>query len=285
MKRATLALMACATACGQYNFTAIPVCEDGQVLTGNGSALKCVAQTAIGPQPTTDAGMKPPAGSPDMAMAMVPPADMTMGMVVPGLMVPACGPGRCLTGENNGTLSCIDVTMTNQTVINLVNDVTALTNKLNALQKQVDNLGKGKAATYVGVTPDDTNGRIIHANVDVGIASATAYCVDKYGAGAHMCTTYEMYMTVASGIANANMTIPKSWVYAPAWQNPLQGSQQPLGGHGDNCASYTYPTSDRKWSGVAVEWNMNPQKDASALWWQGGTNALCNQKLPIACCK
>ena len=72
----------------------------------------------------------------------------------------------------------------------------------------------------------------------------------------------------------------------PAWQNPLgANSQQPLAGMGDNCGTYTYPTNDRRWSGTAVEWKTNHAGDAVGFWLWGGTQALCNVKLPIACCK
>ncbi len=268
MRIATLVVAVAALGCGEYNFTPIPTCSQSQVLTGDGKNLKCVEASSLGSGGGGDGGVTP---QPDMAQA--------------SLHVPACGPGRCLTGENDGTMMCVDITTTNDTLIQLINDVATLTNKVNSLEKQVNMLSSQKQATYVGVSKATTVGRMVHANADIGLASAAAYCADDFGAGAHMCTVYELYGSVASGVIAANMTIPKSWAYFPAWQNPLVGAQNPLGGMGDNCGSYTYPTNDRKWSGIAVEWKTNFQGDANGFWWHGGTEALCNVQLPIACCK
>jgi hypothetical protein len=268
-RAATLVLVAVA-GCGEYNFTPIPTCTGSQVLTGDGKNLKCVEPGSTNNN-GNDAGNQP---TPDMAGQNNQ------------LHVPACGDGRCLTGENDGTLMCVDITTTNQTLIQLINDVTTLKNQVNSLQKEVDMIsGGGGVASWVGNSTATTVGRIVHANADVGLASAAATCADDFGAGAHMCTVYEMYGSVANGKITSKTTVPKAWVYFPSWQSPIASPQNPLGGNSDNCSSYTYPTNDRHWAGIAVEWRMNFQGDASGFWWHGGTEALCNGALPIACCK
>ena len=269
MRRLTLTVLAMTgvAGCGEYNFTAIPPCADNEVLTGDGKALKCVTRAGTG---STGGG----GGGQDG------------GGQTQALVVPACAPGKVLSGNNDGTLSCVDPTVTNAMLAQLINQVASLTNRVTALEKNMGGMGGGGGGgKYVGVTKASTSGRISHANSDIGLASAAAYCNDDYGTGAHMCTNYELYSTVASGAVNARDVIPKAWVYFPAWQTPMAGPQQPLAGMADNCASYTYPTADRRWTGTAVEWKVNHQGDASAFWWHGGAEAPCNGQLPIACCK
>lgn len=271
MKRVGLILIAFAAGCGEYNFTPIPKCAQGQALTGDGNALKCV--DVGGPAGNGGGADMKGAGGGDMAMPAFP-------------AVPACGQGRCLTGDNAGQLSCIDVAATNQTIVQLQNDLTSLINRVTALEKIINGGGAGGAGKFVGVTKATSKGRIDHQGVDVGLASAAAYCADEFGAGAHMCTNNELYLSVATGKLTSKDTItPSAWVYFPTWQNPLGAAQQPRAGMGDNCASYTYPTNDRLWSGNAVEWKTNHQGDAYAFWWHGGSEATCNIARPIACCK
>lgn len=283
MKNLGLILIAFAAGCGEYNFTPIPKCAANQALTGDGNALKCVDVGApAGGGGTVD--MKG-AGGGDMAMSTFPP-------------VPACGQGKCLTGDNAGQLSCIDVAATNTTIVQLQNDLTSLTNRVTALEKALNGASVG-GAKFAGVTMKMTTGRIEAPGADPGIASAASFCAAEFGQGAHMCTVAEMYTSVVSGKLTSKDTVPRSWVYAPAWQTPtvVQSPPAPAAGLGDNCAGYTYESSHLGFSGVAVEWSQTPNPlinnvKANVLRWHGGQvqpnkapGAACNQTLPIACCK
>jgi hypothetical protein len=279
MKRASLILVAALCGCGDYNFTAVPKCGKGQVLSGDGKSLTCVDVGSAG-------GMSPDGGGGGGDVDMRTPVTSQDMATAPGLMVPACGPGSCLTGDNAGQLSCVDITTNNQNIQMLQTEIASLTNRVTALENNMKQGGGGGSGMFVGVTKATTVGRIVHAGADIGLASAAAYCADEFSVGAHMCTNYELYLSVASGKITANNTItPAAWVYFPAWQTPLGQAEQPLAGMGDNCASYTYPTAHRKWSGLAVEWKTNSQGDATAFWWHGGAEALCNVARSIACCK
>ncbi|MCS6913795.1 MAG: hypothetical protein NZ890_11215, partial [Myxococcota bacterium] len=76
----------------------------------------------------------------------------------------------------------------------------------------------------------------------------------------------------------------KAWVYAPSWKSPLGTNTDGTSGLGDNCGSYTYETAHLQWSGVAVSTGiLNTTR--WGVRFHGGSAALCNAALPIACCK
>ena len=135
---------------------------------------------------------------------------------------------------------------------------------------------------------------MVKPGVDNGLPAAAGRCADEFGAGAHMCTTQEIAASVVSAkVLVSGKPQPKSWVYAPSWQNTTGGTNKfPLEGVGDNCAGYTYPTADQGYTGVAFEWGPSValgQANTYIAIWHGGANAKCSINaptgIPIACCK
>ena len=139
------------------------------------------------------------------------------------------------------------------------------------------------APIFIGVTKATTTGNITHAGADPGLGAAAAMCGDEYP-GAHMCTPYEIYSTVAVGKLQAVDAIAKSWMFFPAWKVYDPAAKDPLWGLADTCASYTYDGTDSGWSGTALEWTML-SSGGIGMKMHSGVNAPCSQKLPVACCR
>ena len=105
-----------------------------------------------------------------------------------------------------------------------------------------------------------------------------------------MCTVYDMYHSVATGVITQGTNVTRGWVFMASWQNAI--GTDPLAGQGDNCGGYTYPTSDRKWNGTQVAWdftldvNNNKTTIKALKFFMGGgnTQAGCNATAPIVCC-
>jgi hypothetical protein len=210
-----------------------------------------------------------------------------------GITLPNCT-GQLLTGTMNGdvsTLACVapgtgtvsaaDVTK----VQNLQTQITQIGTTIANLQKNPPSHN----AVYVGSTTASTVGKVSVTGHDTGLNSANAMCSAQY-AGSHLCTAYEMYNTVVAGKLDMTKTVPKSWIFAPSWNAPasaggLPGTEDtPFSGSADNCGSMTYPTADRKWTGIAVEWTALSTGSSGFRFW-GGSQATCHDSYPLACCK
>jgi len=182
----------------------------------------------------------------------------------------------------------------------LINDYTTRLGKINT--------GPAARAVYCGQSPQQvTNGAALSDGGADGIPAATSICskVAACGANARMCSVYDMYYSVASGVINNGADVPKSWVYMASWSQEWVDPAQSQGGSGqsDNCGGFTYPTADRKWYGTAVEWKVSGTGKKALLFHSGpgsvliptatnantvATNSFavpCSSKLPIACCK
>jgi hypothetical protein len=136
------------------------------------------------------------------------------------------------------------------------------------------------------VTATTTNGKIT-SGAALGVAAAATLCqqVEACGAGARMCSVYDMYQSVATGAVTAAQNIPKAWVYMASWQFSGAGGADQYAGLSDNCGSFTYPTGDRKWYGTAVTWANDTAGDKTLQFFAGPNGAACSSVLPIACCK
>jgi len=245
----------------------LPACQSGQYLVYQGGGVTC--QTIAG-------------GS---------------------LMLPNCkGNGQILTSAGNGdaggqltctakgmpSLSGSDITLINTLETDIMTIKTDIT--------QIQNNPPGAASVFVGETAAATlyNGTFA-ANGATGIRNAAAICAAQFGAGAHMCSVYDMYSSVVSAGQNpANKfnpaaNLPQAWVYQMAWQQPLTTTtkNEPSAGLADNCASGQYGTADQGWKGTTVVWEPLQYNNQMALkfpGWGGGA-VPCSSMLPIACCK
>jgi hypothetical protein len=234
-----------------------------------------------------------------------------------GLTFPDCTEGQLIGTDNSGKLSCLNAPSgkvdfpsscgTNQAFNSDGSTVTCvdkavgggtnpLNTKIDTLIKTTDDLttkataiknGSGKVPTFAGVTDVTTNGNMAAvAGVDNGLAGGTKLCTDKYGAGAHMCSMNEIYMSAVQGVINSTKNIvSKAWIWAPSWTSPLGTGFNGTLGYGDNCGTYTYPTGDKQWSGIAVSTGANEQTTRWGIRFHGGADARCSATLPVACCK
>lgn len=135
---------------------------------------------------------------------------------------------------------------------------------------------------YVGNTSALTKGRISAAG-KTGLAAATVVCSAEFGAGAAMCTPFQLTRSVARGKLGVSDRIPSAWVYMPTWHNPKSSTTEPMSGLADNCGGYSTGIDDSGWTGMAVEWGPLASGDV-AFRWHGGDEAPCSASLPIACC-
>ncbi|MBL9005726.1 MAG: hypothetical protein JNJ46_15830 [Myxococcales bacterium] len=203
-------------------------------------------------------------------------------------------PPDCSTSPNlvlnayDGKLECMPKATggANTTVTNVINKVVSDTNTIEQTINSIK--GGGAAAKYCGQysAAQNPNGAI-SGNGVTGVAGAANLCaqVAGCGSGAHMCTVYEMYESVAAGHVTAAMNISQSWVHMSSWQhNGRAGQATPNNGLADNCGEWTYPTGDLQWFGTTVEWKA-AQTGPKALHFASGPGVVgCAQRFPIACC-
>jgi hypothetical protein len=149
--------------------------------------------------------------------------------------------------------------------------------------------GPGAKALYVGNTTATTPGRIDAGGTDIGIAGAVKLCTNQYGAGARMCTVYDIYQSIVAGKIISGTDIAKSWVYMEAWKNPAGATgatKEPTAGLNENCAGYTYKTGDQSWVGTAFVYaKVTYNNNYAPKFYSGSADAACSSVLPVACCK
>ena len=127
----------------------------------------------------------------------------------------------------------------------------------------------------------------ITGNGVTGAAGAANLCssLPACGAGARMCTVYDMYNSVAMGAITTSTVLQQAWVHMAAWQHNSAMQVPPSSGLGDNCAGWTYSLDDKFWYGTTVEWKDAPS-GARALHFASGPGVVaCSRRFPIACCK
>ena len=142
----------------------------------------------------------------------------------------------------------------------------------------------GGAAVFVGTTTTTYKGAINDAAGNIGLSAAANNCAAQFGAGAKMCTIYDIVSSVADGTITPAKTIATSWVYAANWKDPIgTPNSEPKAGLSDNCAGYTYPTGDKKWAGTAFTWAQVTFTGRFAP--KFVSDSKCSDLKPIACCK
>lgn len=237
----------------------LPTCSDTQYLTYAGGGLSC--REVVG------------------AMLNVPDCNKT-GQLLTYTKGSEIGVYTC-TDKGTESLDAADITLINDTYTKLESFKTTINTLMPGM--------KGSAAKYCGqYNPggvNNPNGAITGGNGVTGIAGAANLCVSvpTCGAGARMCTVYDMYNSVVFGAVPA--TIGESWVHMSAWR--WNGGNAANTGLNDNCGDWTYPTGDRAWYGTTVEWKP-AVSGAKALHFNGTSNTAgksCAARFPIACCK
>jgi hypothetical protein len=215
--------------------------------------------------------------------------------------LPACQANvEALTADGTN-LSCAPLNNVDSTTQGFLTTLSMIESQIQMDQATITKIGAGPAAQaiYVGPSKQATTGRIMYGTATPGVAAAAAQCANDYGAGAHMCTVYEMYYSVAllKNVA-ATTDIAASWVYMQSWKTPgsvaaypaaTPSVPSPYQGLSDNCGGYTQATASggsgsNVWTGTAFNYTAgylgvmtyNPRFVA---------NTSCAMSLPIACCQ
>ena len=244
MRRAVVLLVALAAACGGAPPT-LPACGDGDGLTTDAEGqLRC--------QPLTSA-----------------------------LQLPSCeGAADALTSDGT-SLGC---TGRVEDYALITDALRGLSEILDRVDRAVDGLKPPRAqARYVGATTMTTTGNMLRAGDDNSLVSAVKMCSAQYGAGAHMCTVYELYASVASGVLHTGSMAPRAWLWFPGWNRPVATAMDPELGVADTCGSHTYQSAALGWVGMTAEWGPLPS-GTEGLVLRGGLQSSCRNNLPISCC-
>jgi hypothetical protein len=209
--------------------------------------------------------------------------------------VPECNSaGQLLTFTSSGEFAKFSCTDKGQTALSST-DITTVNNlyqklvMLGTTLTTIEKTPRASAAVYVGNTQVTTPGRIDAGGTDIGIAGAVKLCTNQYGAGAHMCTIYDIYTSITSGTIVSGTDIPKAWVYQASWNNPAGAAgatKEPTAGLNENCAGYTYKTGDQSWVGTAFSYaKVTYNNNYAPKFYSGSADAACSAVLPVACCK
>lgn len=201
--------------------------------------------------------------------------------------VPNCA-GKLLTVGGSGELRSLACTDKGSATVSqaTLTKITALEDSLKTVGTKVTTIETSPvsaASYYAGATKFVTNGMITDANGNVGVTGAANKCVEEFGAGAHMCTVYELYQSVAAGKLTPQMTVATGWVYMASWSTPTASPTEPFNSLNDNCAGYTYKTADQKWTGTAFKWEPVAYNGKFAPKFNAGV--ACGTSMPIICCK
>jgi hypothetical protein len=215
--------------------------------------------------------------------------------------IPKCDPNFQALTTDGMTLSCTsrnnETTQSQQAIMNL-EDVESKIINYGTTVTMLGMGGMGAKALFQGVTTGMYNGSM-SANGMTGLASATALCGAQFGTGAHMCTVYEMYDSVAyagqisADKFNPTQAMAQAWVYMMSWKNPgttatpttTPVAAEANAGLADNCGSYTDDgTHSTNFYGTQVSWSK-VNTGFNGLQFNSGPAALCSSLAPISCCK
>jgi hypothetical protein len=206
----------------------------------------------------------------------------------------SCAANQALTSEDGQAWKCVDLPKGGSGENPLNVKLTEHDKKVDELSRTAENVknrGGGGYGVYVGSTAAKYNGQLGAGAADSSLKVAADKCAAEFGAGARMCTAFDLFHSVATGKLTTATTVTqanRAWIWMPSWNTPagLPGgaAREPLAGVSDTCGSYTYPTGDLAWAGVAFGWE-NAMTGRKALKFFGGTAARCSDNLAIACCK
>jgi len=211
--------------------------------------------------------------------------------------LPSCGETEVLTARS-GVISCVDevqpsdLSSIDNSVHDLESSTSALQLAVSNLQTQVNQLlsqpQKASSSAFIGLSAY-TTGSITDGGSN-GILAASSICKKAFpaNANAHMCTTLELYASVASGVITNNQDIIRSWVYAVSNSISDPSQTTPGTGENENCGGYTYsdPLNAYKWFGTTVEWKKSQTgvKSLQFLTNHYSSPTFCSNSYPISCC-
>jgi len=171
-----------------------------------------------------------------------------------------------------------------QSIIDKINILNDKTTNLGTIVTEIEGSTPSAASVFKGTTTVTTKGAIATGNL-FGVPAANEICKAQYGAGAHICSPYEIYYSVATGKITGATTVTPAWVNSSTWSTPVASPTEPLNGLNDNCAGYTYGTGDQKWVGTLFKWEVVAFTNRQAPKFVSGSGAPCNVANPIACCQ
>jgi hypothetical protein len=225
----------------------LPICQTGEYLTYQGGNLVCAIPASNGVTGVTNCT---------------------------GQLLTNTGAGGefktlSCTAKGGASISSSDITR-----------VTTLSNNVTQLNTTVNNLTAASPSRgyYVGLTAANTGGQMYVAGSDVGIPSGAKLC-SSYGPKAHVCTSYEIYASVAAGKNMA--TLVDAWVYNESWNFTLsQNPAEPDAGLSENCASFVYSSAHLFYAGQTMTYGALPGGGMGLMLKQRG----CPSATKAACC-
>jgi len=218
---------------------------------------------------------------------------------------PVCTTSQALTVEG-GALKCVEKG-TGSTTTELGNQITALEAKYTNLNNKVNDLKtpSGVGSQFVGLTDVKFSGKIVGpTNQVVGVGGATDACKVKFGAGAHMCTPMELYLSAATGnpAFTKDTTMAQAWVYMIGWNRNLgvsgvgsPASEDDYAGLGENCGAFTQGDSTKGWVGTVASWSLSTynstngalagQDNMKTMQFTINAQTTCDKPYPLTCCR
>lgn len=210
--------------------------------------------------------------------------------------LPACAQDTEALTADGSTLSCTPRNTVDSTTQQYLTTLTMIEQQIKDYGTQINHIGAGPGAQaiYVGLSTKPTTGRIAFGTATPGVAAAAAQCAGDYGAGAHMCTVYELYYSASLQKNLDGMTdVGPAWAYMQSWKTPtsLVGYPtatptvpDPYQGLSDNCGGYTSasPSAPTAWTGTSFKYAV-ALSGSHVPQFYGDTSCATSQ--PIACCK
>lgn len=212
------------------------------------------------------------------------PVCQGLGQAGDAAPLPVCTPNEALTIEA-GAVRCVPRTDA-ASLMQIHDQLNALMDLLSKASSALDSGTPSPTATFVGLPPTWTAGRITSANsTQFGLYAAAESCSAQFGEGSHLCSPYELHLSAALGIFKPGTNVSKSWVYFPAWNRlPQDAAEDREAGLGDTCAGYTIHNSIPGYRGVLMEW-LPLQTGATGFVFHSGNDANCTGSFPMACCR
>lgn len=199
--------------------------------------------------------------------------------------LPDCKPNTEALTSDGVTPSCTNRDVVDASTQTLLTTLTNVEKQIVDAGTKITALGSGPSsqAAYVGLTKNSYTGRFL-SGAAVGIPAAAALCAGDFGAGAHMCTVYELYYSAAL-LKTLDTTVdvaPGGWAYMQTWRHAAANPVELSAGLADNCGGYTTETVANQWSGTTFAWTVNLRGLRVPKFY---ANTSCTTSQPIACCR
>ena len=212
-------------------------------------------------------------------------------------VLPSCARGQVLLTGANGALTCSTMADVPDTQ---VSDDSQIHDRLTALEQTVQQMqavlralsGRPSSPVFVGTTTQQHSGLIDMYRSTSGLNAAAKACTAEFGPNAQLCTPYDIYRSLTTGMLAESKTIALSWVYFPAWEFATNFGPvtEPEDGLADTCGNYGYEFHSHHWHGVLVQRSALPTGPIGFYYYGnlsydqlvGGS---CTNIHPLACCQ